>query len=296
MNRTRYYLEGVYQNLWIAIGVLFTRWALGYELPPTEDQVELNTSFLILISIGMILGSLLFFFIFTRLSKRGVRSLYGILLFSPFLLYGLEVFTPFYQEGEVDIDLSVKIVIGLIVLSIGVLFTFTYIKGDTRYWIRNGGIVISAVFLARIMILFFDVWSIIVFAIVLSLFDIYSVFRGPISRVMGRPQKVTTPFILPSRNVMLTHFKKICQDGTPVLFSFQNTLLGIGDVLFFGVLLSFSLLVWGGLGFLLTFILITLGSSMTLSVLQRISPLPGLPFPVFLSLFGYLLLGVTIGL
>ncbi len=289
LSKVAYYRSGVIQNSWIALLVLLVAAILGLEVfEDSDEQLSFDTFFLIVVAIGIIVGSVVFYLIFTRMSKSMVRTVYGVLLFSPFGLFVLEVMSlP---------QTAFSLVLAAVVALIGLRFSLVYIQGTANLITRNAGIIVSAVLLARIMALFFDIWSFVAFAIFLSLFDIYSVFRGPISKVMGRPQRVDNLYEVPTDMMMEAHFQRICKDGTPVLFSYQNTLLGIGDVLFFGVLLFIGLLLWGVMGFIITFVLINIGSSMTLFLLQRISPLPGLPFPVFLTLLGYLTLGLIFGI
>jgi hypothetical protein len=109
---------------------------------------------------------------------------------------------------------------------------------------------------------------------------------------MGKPQKRSANMIDPSKEQLSYQFNIISKKGTPVLMSYQNTILGIGDVLFFSILMYKALIEWYLVGMLVTSLAIGLGSIGTLLLLQKLSPLPGLPLPVSLSLLGYVFLSV----
>jgi hypothetical protein len=157
---------------------------------------------------------------------------------------------------------------------------------------RNAGIIISATIIGRMMALYFDLLSIIIFALILGLFDIYSVFKGPLSKIMGKPQRRQPNMTDPTKDQLTYQFRLISKKGTPVIMSYHNTILGIGDVLFFSILMYQSLIEWYLVGMLITTITIGLGSIGTLLLLQKVSPLPGLPLPVSLTLLGYVILSV----
>lgn len=151
-------------------------------------------------------------------------------------------------------------------------FLLIYVQGEPQIFARNAGIIISAVIIARMMALYFDLRSIIYFALILGIFDIYSVFKGPLSKIMGEPRIRDENMMDPTQEQLEYQFRIISKKGTPVIMSYQNTILGIGDVLFFSILMYKSLLEWYLVGMVVTTVAISLGSIATMLLLQKISP------------------------
>ncbi len=108
-------------------------------------------------------------------------------------------------------------------------------------------------------------WTAIALPIAFSVYDIYAVFRGPLKALIG-----TAP------NIALVGMSIKAGEFT----------LGLGDVVFYTLLPSLSLFVFGLTQSLLTMAAIDAGMVITLFMLSRRRLLPGLPIPM--------LLGVTV--
>jgi len=290
----KYYLSGIYQDIAVAVVIIILYLLIGPGIfaDTGTDQgqavVHFDTGVLLMLLFSLLVGSILFYFIFTRLKSMGIRVIYSFVLALPFVLFIFEIISLLVSNNLSTIRSILIFVIGVATGLFAILFVYIYGKGIYQFEIRNLGILLSSVIIGRIMALYFDLIGIVVFAIILSLFDIYSVFRGPLSKIMGEPQQVDRDrHILPPKRVMDMQFERICKEGTPVLLSYQNTLLGIGDVLFFSILMYNGLIEWQWIGLVVTLLMIMIGSSTTLFLLRKISPLPGLPLPVFFSLLGY---------
>lgn len=297
-----YYLVSFTQIFSITVGVMISFLTLnnGILLPDPQQNsgtegassiVSFDPFIILFMVISLLFGAIIFYLIFTKLKSYGIRIIYGFVLGLPYLLLEYEAIVLALDSDLSLLRRAVLVTIAILLPIIFLWFMYVYISGELQITIRNIGLFISAIIIARMMALYFDLLTIVIFAIVLSLFDIYSVFKGPLAKIMGEPQKRDGNQEVNRDRRFLDHqFQKITSKGTPVILSYNNSVLGIGDVLFYGILMYQSMMEWSYLGLIFTFITILLGSLLTMYFLTKISPLPGLPIPVLFALLGYLTL------
>ena len=111
----------------------------------------------------------------------------------------------------------------------------------------------------------FPIASFLSLVIFISLFDIYSVFKGPINQLL---KKTNMSISENNENISTT-----------------SVAIGIGDFVFYSSIVTF---VTKNLGLILGFaaiIGILVGIKITKNMLVKYGKFPGLPIPIFLSLF-----------
>jgi hypothetical protein len=292
----QYYMSSIFPIVFLSLGILFSHLLFGIGVleedtsTDTNSVVSFDPSLIPLLLLYLAFGSLLFYIIFTKLKKLEIRVIYAMVIgLSSLYLIG-EISSELESESNF-IRFSLLSVLLLLVFSFFIRFIYVYALGIASLKTRNLGILISSITLGRIAGVYFDIETIVYFAIILSLFDIWNVFRGPLTKLIGKPEFRDNLVESYNPSLDFNHIQDICRSGTPVLISIKRgTVIGIGDLFFFSLLLYRSFLEWNLLGHLITLFMLGLGSMSTLLLLTRINPLPGLPLPVFFSLLGFLMI------
>jgi len=121
-------------------------------------------------------------------------------------------------------------------------------------------------------------WSVLAVAVAAALFDIYSVFKGPVSKMLP-PSPVGEPRGLPP-------------EFRWVVVTFRGLSLGLGDIFFYSMLASLALTHpsldparWLAVSFVLL-----AGAYVTFRLLERRPVLPALPIPILASSVVYVVL------
>jgi len=111
---------------------------------------------------------------------------------------------------------------------------------------------------------FIPYWTSILILIFASIFDIIAVFKGPLKKIF-------------EKDIDLTIFRFS-------LINFKGLIIGLGDIVFYSLLISFSFINFGLISAIVASIGIIIGSCITLSLLKKDYPFPGLPMPIFIGL------------
>ncbi len=107
-----------------------------------------------------------------------------------------------------------------------------------------------------LLALSFPLVAILVFSTMLAIFDLYAVFKGPLSKGL--------PFAL------------VAQVG--------SMMIGVGDMIFYALIPSSLYLHKGVLTGLIALILVNLGAMISAKLLEKRETIPGLPIPLLLTL------------
>lgn len=113
--------------------------------------------------------------------------------------------------------------------------------------------------------------TIFVLPVVFALYDLYAVFMGPLKTLISSSER----FVL-----------------APLVARLGDLEIGLGDIAFYSLIPSASLLLVGLSGVLVTVVATNLGLLITLRMLKHRPNFPGLPIPVLLGTVGLLLLTV----
>ena len=103
-----------------------------------------------------------------------------------------------------------------------------------------------------------------------GLYDIYTVFRGPLKSLINESKN----------NFNLN----------PMVVNIKNINIGLGDLIFYSMIPSVALLLSNLFVAFIIIIVISIGIHLTLYFLRKFELFPGLPIPIFLSIFTLLLL------
>ena len=112
--------------------------------------------------------------------------------------------------------------------------------------------------------------TVLVIPVFFGLYDIYTVFRGPLKSLINESQN----------NFNLN----------PMVVNIKNVTIGLGDLIFYSMIPSVALLLSDlFVAFVIIFV-ISIGIHLTLYFLRKFDLFPGLPIPIFLSIFTLLLI------
>lgn len=148
---------------------------------------------------------------------------------------------------------------------VGLLSSYAVISSKADSALRNIMMIIYSSIVSSFLALIIPTWILIFVLIGISIYDLYSVRKGPIKKVLQISEK----------------------KGGFDLKLYVNIgpwEIGIGDLVFYSVLIAHSLLFYGILIWVLSIISLMLGLIITLFVLSRKNILPGLPIALFIGI------------
>jgi presenilin-like A22 family membrane protease len=157
----------------------------------------------------------------------------------------------------------------LIILIISIVVTFL---GDYAVFKLGGRTADSVVIcLGGALGAFFGasipVYSAVLILAALAIYDVFTVYRGPVGKIA---------------NSGLDQLKGLS-------FNFKEIQMGLGDLVFYSLLVGNMLINFGRIPCLVSIIGILTGSYLTFVMLEKRGVFPGLPFPIILGLAGGLI-------
>ena len=215
----------------------------------------------------------IFFSIGLFISSVGVFWLHGYLINISYLDY-VTASTPLFILVK-----WVELITAVIGLIVGYLSFVIFILDKGNLIMRNVTIFILGIAIGSLFGLILHAATFFTMLVLISLFDIYSVFRGPISKIFGK----TNLSVMPHND------------------SIEERLIGIGigDFVFYSALVVFISSNYGLILGACSIIGIVVGIRITEKMLYRYNKFPGLPIPIFLSLFligiGWIILNLILG-
>jgi presenilin-like A22 family membrane protease len=219
--------------------------------------------FVILIAIS----ATIFYFLLKRKSMKIVKGLIILAMTTASLLLSLVYLWAIFSYLKIDSDLAV---IGLSI-TIAILFDLAIFKFTKA---RN----VAVIGLGGALGVFFGfaipLYSAIAILVFLAVYDIIAVYRGPVG--------------------------KIAQSGLDQLsglsYSFKDIQMGLGDLVFYSMLTGNMFFSFPSslLPTIMSIVGISVGSIITLFMLEKRGVFPGLPFPIALGLAGGLITSLFI--
>ena len=234
-----------------------------YLLPSSgeEDSFQLLEG-VIFVSVTAISGFLIVLALRKNLVKI-LKIIYGFI----FLISSISIFWVHGYFVEVVLSMDsfwLEVVFGAIGLLIGILSVYIIVLEKFTIAAKNILVFILGLAMGTIFGSVFPLVSFISLLILISIFDIYSVFKGPINSLLKRTNL------------------SISSNQTPTVIT--SVAIGIGDFVFYSALVTFTTKEFGlVLGFA-SLIGIVVGMKITKNLLSTYGKFPGLPIPVFLSL------------
>lgn len=245
-------------------------------IPSDNGDVGLQTLEGVLLVLFSIISGILIVFILKRKKYKVLKILFSISII-------LSTISMMWVHGYlITIALGLNTIwIEIFFIIIGTLFgIFCWLVIIVDFFghiMRNVCVMALGIIYGIIFGLMLNVWAFIVFIFLLSLFDIYSVFRGPIHKIL---EKRIVPNQVPSDYDMMKYVE-----------------IGIGDFILYSAMVSFAFTELNFVAAILTLISICVGVLITMNMVKRYQKFPGLPLPVLFTLlvylFAYLLIRFT---
>ncbi len=237
--------------------------------------IAVLSGILIVIAIKKRLEKILkiFFSIGLFLSSVGVFWLHGFLINISYSK-SLAESTPFFTVVK-----WIELILAIIGLIVGILSFLIFILNKGNLLLKNTIVFVLGIAVGSLFGLILQSATFFTLIILISLFDIYSVFRGPISKILKRT------------NISIAPQNYISEE--------RLVGIGIGDFAFYSALVVFISSNYGLILGACSIIGIVAGIKITEKMLYRYKKFPGLPFPIFLSLFlfgiGWLIIHFFLG-
>lgn len=203
------------------------------------------------------------------LLKYGRENLLRYILIGAFLFIGIVVIAYFGYMLllVVEIDALLAVVILIAFISTASL-AFIMVEPENR--MKNAGLLIFGSGIGAFLGVVLPIWTSILLLIALSIYDYFSVKKGPIRKIVeltdDSPEKLGA-----------------------LAVSTGEWDIGLGDVAFYCMMTVLAVVNFGFLPTLFTVIGVIAGFRITLRLLEKRGLMPGLPIPVSLGLLGLLI-------
>jgi len=248
------YLIGfVYQTITIATGIF---------IPGEGNSTTQFLEGFLLASIAVVSGILIMIAIKYNREKL-LKGIFAVGLFistaSVFWLHGY-----FIELLKPNLYPWIEIIFSIVGCILGTLIFLGFFLNKGNLHFRNTIIAILGIAVGTIFGLILPLPTFLTLIILISLFDIYSVFKGPISKIF---QKSNLSISQQSSN-----------------FTIQSIAIGIGDFVFYSAFITFVTKELGlaiGIGAILGIIA---GIRVTENLLLKYGKFPGLPIPILFAL------------
>ncbi len=261
------YLIPIIASLLFGLACAFLLWSSQIQtvtiIPFSESSTAGPFSNAIYFLIIVALGGALFYILIKRKSKRIIKILITLalttasLLLSIVYLSALFTFIPYFQYSDLlIISLSIALT---------VLFDLAIFRLGSKA--RNIAVICIGGALGIFFGAFIPLFSAVLILAFLAIYDIYAVYRGPVG--------------------------KIAHSGIDELsglsFSFKDIQMGLGDLVFYSMLVGAVLFRFNIIPCIASIIGILAGSYLTFVMLEKKGIFPGLPFPILFGLTAGLL-------
>ena len=243
------------------------------EKPGLHDILYNATIFCLLVLIGATS-----MYILTKKRKIGLLKLMFRSVIFMILLSIVQVYIALMWETLGIIPVYTDILELMLHLTLAGIM-FTVLMSSENELLNMLIIVLYGVTFGLIFSVMLPIWSVVVIVMMLSVYDLYSVFKGPLKALIdtfiGEGCKPSG-----SGTTLLDELLK------GLIIRFRGIRLGSGDILFYSLLVgsTYRLEPYSPVYTLASGIGILLGSFITLKALERRRAMPALPLPALLSL------------
>ncbi len=265
----RYHLITIFSTLIVA-----TMFSLLFEgidiystifIEETENNINQTINGISLAVISMV-GSFIIAFFIKKHKNNIIKIIFSVsLLITTTLLsmfLGLIITEYFYLKSWVEVIITIS---GLILGILSIMFLI-YNKGGQI--IKNSTLIAVSLITGISFGLFLGEISFIIVIIIISIFDIYSVFKGPINSILNN----------------IENTKQMDPHSANSTSKSSSIVIGIGDFIFYIALASFTAFRYGLYISVISDLLIVLGVWLIIQLVYKQKRFPGLPIPVFLVL------------
>ena len=246
-------------------GIVYSSSETLFYLFSSSDE---EYSFQILDGLILVFITILSAFLLVLAIRKNLVKLLKIIYSIIFLVSSVSIFWVHGYLLELSFSLQslwLEIIFAIVGLIVGILTIYVIILEKTKPLLKNTLVFTLGLVMGIVFGTVFPLVSFLSLLVFVSLFDIYSVFRGPISKLL---KKINLSLSL---------------DET--VFQKPSIAIGIGDFVFYSSLVTFTTKELGLIFGFIAIVGILIGIKMTENMLQRYGKFPGLPIPIFLSLF-----------
>ena len=251
------------------IGILYAPLdPLLYIFPTSGEQYSFQIlEGVILVSVTVVSAFLIIIALRKKLIKL-LKIIYSIIFFiSTVSIFWVH---SYFLETVFSIETFWLEIVGVVVgATIGVSTVYIVILEKSNIAIKNSIVFVLGLAMGSIFGTVFPIVSFISLIILISLFDIYSVFKGPINQLLKRTNM------------------SFSKQNFPVIRS--QVAIGIGDFVFYSAIVTFVSKELGPILGFISIIGILVGIEITKNMLSKYGKFPGLPIPIFLSILLVLL-------
>lgn len=250
----------------IVIAILLAQFTVSIQQNSSIALFDSVDEFFIIINIFfIILISILSLFIFFRLFKKR-RELAVRILIATFIISGILATLLFTKLifNILKLEFPLILIVAALVTYVGAYYGYLVIVDNISNKTRNVLFIICSGVLGSFFGVLVPTLPIIISLLLLSIVDMYLIQRKTIEKVFGE----------------LTYEKMI----TEFTFSNKNWGIGIGDLTCYSIVVSNTSINFGFLFGATSFLLILIGSLISLRITFRNGRLPGLPISIVLGL------------
>ena len=171
--------------------------------------------------------------------------------------------------------LIVVLLVACAIFSVTIVYLFFSKKMGSKS--KNMYVLYMSILIGAFMGVVMPTWTTITMLIGISLWDLVSVIKGPIKKIMELTGAIDPDYDEKVRSGEIKEFEQDFEDA--------EIEIGIGDTSFYSMLTSHALIISGNI--IVPFcaaIGVIIGASITISALKKNKILPGLPVSIFLGL------------
>ncbi|MCE7741673.1 MAG: hypothetical protein GOP50_04385 [Candidatus Heimdallarchaeota archaeon] len=246
------------------VGIIYSSIEPLLYLFPSSGEVY---SFQILEGVILVSVTIASSFLIIIAIRKNLVKLLKIIYAFIFFISSVSIFWIHGYLLEVSFSMSsfwLEILLAVIGFIVGGFTVYAIILEKSGIILKNSLIFILGLAMGTVFGSVFPIASFLSLLICISLFDIYSVFKGPINQLLKKT------------NMSLSTDKTLAMK--------TSIAIGIGDFVFYSSLVTFVTKDLGPILGFTTIVGILVGIKMTENMLIRYGRFPGLPIPVFLSL------------
>ena len=208
----------------------------------------------------------------------GFLTILQTLFFAEIILYLIFISLPTFSNIQLTYDITYYIMfIGIIAISIYIIYKYFTTE---NLFIKNFIILYVGLLTGALLGIKMPLWTTIAILIGISLWDIFAVLykKGPIKQMIDLASDISDEEI-----------EEKIKSGE-LEYDTSKLELGIGDLVFYSMLTSATLIITENIIILiLTSLAIIIGTGITIQGLKRNKILPGLPISIFLGLGTFLI-------
>lgn len=238
-----------------------------YAMLPSYEPAGQSTSGSILNSIILIIFTFAMTTIMLMLIKFRQLLILKILMI---LSIGLGTFlTSYIILNLIFYNVASWNIVFLFSVTISIIGMLSFIFPHNNFYTIITSFILASLY-GTSLSLFIKPPTVLVIPVFFGLYDIYTVFRGPLKSLISESQN----------NFNLN----------PMVVNIKNVNIGLGDLIFYSMIPSVALILSNLIVAFVIIFVISIGIHITLYFLRKFDLFPGLPIPIFLSIFTLLLI------